>query len=101
MSLVTACRVPEDRAELAAEKGVWNNSDLGVWSGFTRSLYQILGEDSSAISSLSKGNMGVFFALACLIMDVNGLYANTSCCFTVLNQTLSSDVSLLKLMCKY
>lgn len=66
---MTECRVPKDRAELAAEKDACSNSNLEVWNGFTSSFNRI---------SVQREHI-IFFALACLIMDMNGLYANTSC----------------------
>lgn len=75
---MTERHIPKDRGELAAEKDACSNSNLEVWNGFVSSFNRIFGEESLAISGLSKGSF-FFLALACLIMDMNGLYANNSC----------------------
>lgn len=60
---MTECRVPEDRAELAAEKDACSTLNLEVWNSFTSSFNQIFGEESLGISSLSKGSVFFFFFL--------------------------------------
>lgn len=52
--------IPKDRAELAAEKDVCCKSSLEVWDGFAGSFNQTFGEESLAMSSLSKGSV-LFF----------------------------------------
>lgn len=56
-----------------------------------------------------RGFFVLVFCISLFIMDMDELYANTSrwdscrmgCCSTALNQTLSSDIGLLKLMWRH